>query len=43
MISNIKTIKNNKTFIRQLLIAILLTFLVISCQSIDPKFNLEIF
>ena len=39
MISNIKTIKNNKTFIRQLLIAILLTFLVISCQSIDPKYK----
>jgi len=39
MISDIKTIKNNKTFIRQLLIAILLTFLVISCQSIDPKYK----
>ena len=39
MISNIKTIQNNKTFIRQLLIAILLTFLVISCQSIDPKYK----
>jgi len=39
MISDIKTIKNNKTFIRQLLIAILLTFLVISCQSINPKYK----
>ena len=39
MISDIKTIKNNKNFIRQLLIAILLTFLVISCQSINPKYK----
>ena len=39
MISDIKIVKNNKTFIRQLLIAILLTFLVISCQSINPKYK----
>ena len=39
MISDIKTIKNNKTFIRQLFFAFLLTFLVISWQSIDPKYK----
>lgn len=39
MISDIKIVKNNKNFIRQLLIAILLTFLVISCQSINPKYK----
>ena len=39
MISDIKIIKNNENLIRKLLILILFVFLVISCQSINPKYK----
>ena len=39
MISDIKIMKNNENLIRKLLILILFVFLVISCQSINPKYK----
>ena len=39
MISDIKIMKNNENLLRKLLILILFVFLVISCQSINPKYK----